>query len=137
MLDLRRGTLQFGPLTVEAGLTLGRLRLAETAKRIVENGPWSTWRLATDEWAALLQFREGQLMSATLSKVLGASDRWDSSPERERERHELHRQLLREQLGSPPFDLDWGTVELIFDQRTGGSSILLRYADANPVQRRR
>lgn len=137
MIDLQRGTLQFGHLTVDAALTLGRLRLAETAKRVVENGPWSTWRLATEEWAALLQFRDGQLMEVTLSKVLGTSDRWDSSPERERERHELHKRLLHEQLGSPPFDMDWGTAELIFDQQTGGSSILLRYADTASVQRRR
>jgi hypothetical protein len=66
--------------------------------------------------------------------VMGFSEReitWaDWSMEQEKQRKQMHDELLREQLNSPPYDFSWGTVTSVVDPHDSSARIILRYRSA-------
>jgi len=108
--------------------------IAEKAVVCVKNEPWCSWSLSptvTGEttWYAHLYFHGERLNRVDLA--IGAtneSQSWDDwTKENEMARKMVHDALLSENLGTPPYDYTWGKVFSVFDERRGGSCIIVDY----------
>jgi len=53
----------------------------------------------------------------------------DWSRERELDRKAQHDALLSRDLGAPPYAFEWGNILSVFDERSGGSIIIVEYRD--------
>jgi hypothetical protein len=142
MIDAAKGAVVLSRGTVSGGLTRAAFLespLAKGARLILENGEHRTWQLAQPLKAservveAQLHFlceRLQRLSVAVVDERFGSS--WDDwSEAREHARQKEHTAWLRTMLGGggPRWTLPWGDVESLYDQRAGGSSISITWAD--------
>jgi hypothetical protein len=110
--------------------------LARASRELVRNEPYCTFALPpaqfdAHQFAWSLSFHGSRLESVTIACAdpeFGSS--WaDWSEERELARKRFHDVLLQSVLGPDwnrhPFS--WGRVDSVFDQKSGASSIVLRY----------
>jgi hypothetical protein len=58
------------------------------------------------------------------------------SKEKEFQRDAMHKKILEEQLGKPPYGYPWGIIGAEYDARTGGSSIGVRYFHSEKERRK-
>lgn len=139
MIDAHTGTLTFErpPATIGRSLTRDeflRSPLAEGATTFVANEPHHAWKLAGTfrscelDMLVVLHFSAQQLTMVSMSNPdprFGTS--WDDhSREKEMARKAAHDTWLARALPSPP-DVSWGSVVSVFDEKTGGSAIVVRY----------
>jgi hypothetical protein len=142
--DLRTGTL-----TTDDGETIGpelsRMAflagsLARGAESLVANGPWHSWRLRRTiggrAFHAGLYFEDERLDMVVLALDDPAFGRsWaEWSREHEQDRKAAHEAWLA---ASDPSIGDgreepWGFVSSVFDEKSGGSEIVIRYGARLP-----
>jgi hypothetical protein len=99
---------------------------------LIENPPRITYRLrgvAIDGRLFVLDvaFHSDALASLSLAIDRGQRDWSDWSKEVELAVKDEHDRWLVSQLGTTSFDRPWGTVESVYDPRSGGSDITIRY----------
>lgn len=111
-------------------------RLAETAKILVKNEPWCSYllkpkRIGGVSFLVSLFFYEQTLQHVELVDAHDYNENenpWSSwSQEKEINRKTKHDTWLKSVLGHPPYQYDWGDVSSLYDLRSGGSSIIIRY----------
>jgi hypothetical protein len=141
-IDRATGTLFLPEIGLRIPPNFTRTELVETQAALVapiaiavQNEPWCSYRLAgislrDTELHISLQFKGEQLISTQLchsAERFGNS--WDTwSEEKEKARKAFHDQWLATQLGDPPGEHAWGTVDSSYDSKGGFSSITLSYA---------
>lgn len=146
MIDKETGDIQFPDWEISLSSSLTRERslkspLASDAKVSVKNEPYCSWRLVPtnwkdNQWWHITVFFKGE----TLYQVnLGASknelgSEWkDWSEETEISKRDYYVDLLGRLLGvsmAKHFDFSWGSIEAIYDEKTGGSHIMIKYGTA-------
>jgi hypothetical protein len=109
--------------------------LGAKAKLIVANEGFRTYRLEGIlkngiECGITLTFQEGILKTATLiPRWSEAPKKWaDWSLDKELEYKEMNDRLIRESLGSPPYQYEWGNVSSTYDAKSGYSVIVFQYS---------
>lgn len=142
-LDSRTGTLDLGearvlgPETTHDQFRSSPLGLA--SRPLILNGPWRSYSLPRiAEGVVTFQvaiYFEGE--SATMLEIANASPEFgrswaDWSPENEERRRAWHGRWLAETQGVLPGDFAWGSLSSMTDPKSGGSSIVLRFAPARP-----
>lgn len=108
--------------------------LGASASVCVENEPWCSWNLSPavtngKKWYLQLCFHADRLTRVGVT-VADPNERqsWaDWSREKEQDRKVQHDVLLTNDLGTPPYNFSWGKVLSVFDERSGGSSIIVEY----------
>jgi hypothetical protein len=108
--------------------------LAGAASVCVKNEPWCSWDLPVavadgKKWYVRLQFH-ADLLTRVEVTVADPNERqsWsDWSREKELDRKAQHDALLSHDLGTPPYAFAWGKIFSVFDERSGGSSIIVDY----------
>ena len=110
--------------------------LGARAEVWVRNEPHCAYRaqvrLGGKRVVLVLRFQGEDLRGVELAL---AGDRWgtswdDWSEALEGEKQRAHDAWLRDHLGPPPYDYAWGTVESCYDERSGASTIVVRYQAA-------
>jgi hypothetical protein len=141
MIDQTTGTVAIpgGSESISPGLTRSAFLsspLAASASICVENEPWCSWDLppvVADEkkWYVRLYFHADRLTRIGLTVAdPNESQSWSEwSKEKELDRKARHDALLSRELKTPPYDFAWGKVLSVFDERSGGSSIIVDYTN--------
>lgn len=109
---------------------------ASAASVCVKNEPWCSWDLFPvvadgKKWYVRLQFHADRLTRVEVT-VADPNERqsWaDWSREKEPDRKAKHDALLFRDLGSAPYAFAWGKILSVFDERSGGSSIIVDYGN--------
>ena len=99
----------------------------------VKNEPHCSWRLKPIEWNGKKWYITAYFHGNHLNMIhIGAGSpefgtSWDDwSEEKEQFRKQYHEQILKEELGPPPYDFTWGIVKSIYDSKGGASSIIIQ-----------
>lgn len=122
-------------LTREAFL---KSTLSKTAKVKVKNEPYCSWKLAPTKWQdrkwwnIIVFFKEEKLYQVNLaaSETESGSPWEDWSEESEIGKKNYYIEFLGELLGFSGVEhrgFSWGTVKAIYDQKTGGSYIIVKF----------
>jgi hypothetical protein len=139
MINPETGSLSFQDPIVEIGPALTRSEfrsasLSEDAADWVINEPWRSWKIAgvcvaeSIPFIVVLYFHGERLAMIDLchsDPKFGTS--WnDYSLEKEMSRKASHNRWLAASLGTQR-TFPWGSAQSEYDQRSGGSSIIIRY----------
>lgn len=141
MIDRASGTIRFDhhpEAVVLPTLTRAAFLAAPVwqGRRIsVQNEPWCSWKvgdLEADgrELVASFYFHGQQLRTVSLAVVdpeFGSTSWSDWSEQRELARKALHDRILRRDLGLLRRSFGWGVASSVYDSKSGGSSIVVRY----------
>ena len=137
--DLRNGDLALDDVSLVIGRSLNKQtflssELGKSSKEIISNQEWSTFNtgihsIRGELFVLGLSFFGADLVEFDLTNVQPGEKRtWsDWSKEKEMARKDRHDKWLANQLGKPPYKLAWGQVFSVYDQQSGGSSIIVRY----------
>ena len=136
MINPNTGNIEFSepPVSIKPSLSLSAFLsspLGITARLILKNGPWSTFSVFAkscgQDFAVTLIFSNNMLLEAHIA-MCWDGDSWKIWSEKsEHEKKLRHDSLLAEDIGTPPYNFPWGSVDSIVDPKTGGSSILVHY----------
>jgi hypothetical protein len=145
-IDVCTGVIAFPRLPLGAHSTRTELLaspLADGAKIVVENDPWWTYGLPVQplggrEFAVMLSFEGEELRAVYLTDTdprFGTS--WDDySEEKEQARKRQHDRWLRQSLGrGRPWRFPWGTLDSVYDPRSGSSMIAVDYEPTGEARR--
>lgn len=138
-IDRRTGAITLPRGVLEPALTRGVFLaspMAEGVEIFVQNEPWCSYKLArvpvgAREFIVVAFFHDQQLTHVNLMDVdpaFGSSDWTDWSEEKEINRKARHEEWLRE-IGVPVGNYSWGSVASEYDQRSGGSDIIITYRE--------
>ena len=103
--------------------------------------PWSSVRLPRvyiqrEPWVIIAAFHDSRLdsVSLTVARPEFGADWSQWSEQRERSRQSFHDEVLLRDLGgtSGVYRFDWGVVTSIYDERSGGALISVRYTPTRP-----
>jgi len=143
MINKKTGEIRFPGWDVSLGPSFTRQRLlnsplSEGAKVRVQNEPYCSWSLIPirwedNKWWHTTVFFKGE----TLYQVnLGVSENelgseWkDWSEETEMNKRDYYVDLLGRLFGFSGvkhLELSWGNIEAVYDEKTGGSYIIIKY----------
>ena len=141
MIDQNTGeiTIESVPIRFGADFSRGEFLhspLVKNASVFVKNEPYCSYQIGTfraDDLSLIISlwFFGKKLESVELvhhtAEQFGSS--WaDWTEENELKRKAIHDAWLEKQLGKPPYIYDWGAVSSVYDERSGGSSIVVRYS---------
>ena len=111
--------------------------LTKDASIQIENGEYSSWRLPPTKWdekwwTAVIYFEGEQLYQLVLAASESeASPGWENwSEERERNMKGYYATVLERLFGFSrvgPYKFPWGMVEIVYDERSAGSYIIIKY----------
>lgn len=132
MIDQRTGSIELLGGEVKPFLKLSNFletELGRRAKKGLEHGEWLNYDARIgDSLNAVFVFKDGALVEARLSKRSPEESSWATWSEAEESRRKAaHDDLLKQELGNPPYRFLWGVVESVLDQKGGGSQIIVRY----------
>ncbi len=137
--DLRKGKLVLDDISLVIDSSLSKntflsSELQASSKETVSNKEWSSFntgihRICGESFVLSLSFFGADLVEFHLTNVQpGEKDTWsDWSEEKEMARKNRHDKWLANQLGKPPYKFAWGQVFSVYDQKSGGSLIVVRY----------
>ena len=100
--------------------------LGAAAKLGVVNAGWITMHIHPEPQVyASLSFKDNQLIVLDVSMLMpsGESDTLDRACELRRKAH--HDAWLKSELGNPPYEYLWGTVDSTFDEKGLSSGIIV------------
>lgn len=99
------------------------------AKLILENQGWSTYRINSDQKVFfVVQFKNDVIEQIRIAFALKPNYPNQWNVESEAARKTIHDQMLREEIGIPPYRFGWGQIESVIDPRSGASQIIITYA---------
>jgi hypothetical protein len=142
MLDKETGAVKFpsweillsSDVTREAFLNSS---LAKSASLQVENGEYCSWRLSPtkwdDKWWTTVVYFEGErlyqlILAASETQVNPGWEGWSEELERDMQiYYSTVLEKLTGVLGVKLYEFPWGTVETIYDERSAGSYIIIKY----------
>jgi len=142
MIDKDTGILKLNELTVSPSITCEEFLSSSVGKKagiFLENTPFCSYRLEMElpdekrkagKWSVILYFSGNtiEMVSLTvLDDMYGTS--WDDwSEEKEMERKKYHDEWLEFYIDlKSPYSFPWGEIISVYDSRTGGSSIFIKY----------
>ena len=143
MINKKTGEIKFPGWEVSLSPSLTRERflkstLAEDAKVKVKNELYCSWNLIPTKWEdykwwnIMVFFKDERLYQVNLAASdheIGA--RWeDWSEELELRKKDYYTALLGRLLGFSGVEhhgLSWGSVKAVYDEKTGGSYIIVKY----------
>jgi hypothetical protein len=132
MFDIDTGIVSFGSIILEKGDTREAFlttNVGVSAQLVVENQSWSTYEFSSDEKAFFaVQFKNGVIEQIYIAFALNGNDRNTWTAAAEVSRKSLHDQMLRKEIGAPPYLFSWGRIESVIDPRSGASQIIVTYA---------
>ena len=113
--------------------------LAQGASVQVENGEYCSWRLSptkweNDKWWITVVYFKGELLyqlmlAASEAEVSSGRESW--SEEREMSMKSYYESVLEKLFGFSgvhPYKFHWGLIETVYDERSLGSYIIIKYA---------
>lgn len=130
-IDVQTATLSLHGLMLSAGTNLGSLQASRSAdfrRPIISNGIFETYRIADNEAASHLVFKNGKLWQVRTSMFTAEDASGFATESTERLRHAKHKAELKRLLGGTHLHCSNGsTVELCFDERSLTSTIITTY----------
>jgi len=112
--------------------------LAQGATIEVRNEPYCSWKLIPrkwddNKWWIVIVYFEGErlfqvILAASDSETSSGWENW--SEESEKQLKNCYALVLGQLLGvsgAKPYKFSWGTVEAVYDERSGSSFIVIRY----------
>jgi hypothetical protein len=141
MIDKQTGEIKFPGWDISLSPAVTRevflkSPLAQGAKVTVNNEPYCSWRLVPTNgedqkwWHTIVYFKGEKLYQINLAASDDESGSgWeDWSEEFERHKKDYYTALVERFLGfSRQQDFSWGSVEAVYDEKTGGSYIMIKY----------
>ena len=140
MFDISNGTIYFRKYGVSFDPSLthemfSRTELYKDATPYIMNPPFRSYKIKEPidildkRFMLVLFFNKERLNIIQLSfcdryKPSGWDDWYE---EKEIEIKKQQDVLLKDNLGNPPYEYQWGSLESVFDQRSGSSHIILTY----------
>jgi hypothetical protein len=122
----------FAGFRLSAGLPLEHLKTlnpVQFGRPVISNGEWETFRVVDSEAACHLVFRDGLLWQVRIALFVDGDRQGFASESLERERHAAHEAFLLREIGATDLRFpDGSRIELCFDVRNLGSSIVVTYA---------
>ena len=103
--------------------------LGKSAKRSESSKGWVIYDGVADEKLSVaFRFKDARLAEVELRFKNNKRKSWDDwSESSEKQLKRKHDEWLEKLLGKPPHKFTWGDVLSIYDQRSGASSIIVRY----------
>ena len=144
-LNLDQGSFRVGPGTRgEAFVASG---IGAQSALILSNQQYRTYKTPIQiiddrSFLLTLSFEDGHLASVRLYPVEASpaqAESWASYSEADqlKKKMENDRWLLSVFGTTPPYTLPWGSVQSVFDARSGASEIIIRYVAGDAVSRGR
>lgn len=131
MFDISTGTVNHTGVTLRRGETRENFLAAyagANAQLMVENQGWSTYRFSPDQKVFFaVQFKNCVIEQICIAFALNENDPNLWTVESEAARKLLNDQMLREEIGAPPYRFSWGQIESVSDPRSGASQIIVTY----------
>jgi len=132
MFNINTGTVNHRDVTLRLGETREDFLATDAganAQLMVENQGWSTYRFSPDQKVFFVaQFKNDVIKQIHIAFALDGNDPNPWTVESETARKSRHDQMLREEIGSPPYRFSWGQIESVTDPRSGASQIIITYA---------
>jgi hypothetical protein len=140
MFDIKNGTiyLEKYKINIDPSFTHEKFCSSELFKKatpFVKNPPYNSYRLEEDvdflgeKFTMVLFYQNEKLNRINLSfYVLNNSLSWgDWSEEKELETKKRQDNLLKQIFGEPPYEYQWGSLESVYDKRSGSAHFIIIY----------
>jgi len=125
------GVVEFANGSVSGATSLSAFLespLGRSAELVVENAPYITYKIRPETCiGATLTFRHQQLLHLGWAFIMPGETDADWSVESELRRKRLHEEWLQKELGSPPYQYNWGRIVSEFDAKGVSSAIIAAY----------
>jgi hypothetical protein len=104
--------------------------LGRAAEVVVDNEPHITYRIRPESGIAAVVYFEGSRLR-TISWQLELPPELERtwSVEHELERKRVHDNWLRQEIGKPPYQFQWGRLESNYDPKGCASAIIVSYVE--------
>lgn len=140
MFNIKNGAIYFEKykISVDLGFTHERFCSSELFKKatpFVKNPPYNSYRiedyieLLGEKFIMVLFFQNEKLNRMNLSIYNpNSSGSWDDwSEEKELETKKRQDNLLKQNFGEPPYEYQWGSLESVYDKRSGSAHLIIIY----------
>jgi hypothetical protein len=140
MFDIKNGTiyLEKYKINIEPSFTHEKFCSSELFKKatpFVKNPPYNSYRLEEginflgEKFTIVLFYHNDRLSRMNLSfYVPNKSVSWDDwCEEKELETKNRQDNLLKQNFGDPPYEYQWGSLESVYDKRSGSSHLIISY----------
>ncbi len=136
MIDAKTGEIALGATTIGPSFTLGSFRrstLSPRAPPLVGGGAWQSFDIGKHPigealFDITLRF-DGERLAMISMAIADAGeageDAWSEKAARAAKKR--HDRWLAQELGSPPYEYEWGRIESTYDPRSVSSGITINY----------
>lgn len=125
------GAIEFADGTIHASLDRTAFlatSLGQTATVPQQNAGWTHYDIRPEPGIAATLLYDGDRLDRVFLMMDTPSDnpgQWSEAIERERKR--IHDDWLRDTLGDPPYEFEWGKIDSQYDPRSCASDIIVLY----------
>lgn len=125
------GSIEFASGTIHASLdrmAFLATALGRTATIPMQNAGWTHYDVRPEPGIAATLLYDGDRLDRVYLMMDTPSDRPDQWSEAiEHERKDIHDKWLRDALGNPPYEFEWGKITSQYDPRSCASDIIVSY----------
>lgn len=130
-IDIATGALHFDAGTIDPTTDVQAFLASPCGRKsspIASNDPYSShvFQPETGVTAAIF-FRESRVTMVHFSFALPGDEPGHWTEEHEQLRKLRHDQWLAHELGSPPYDYEWGRIASVYSERDGESDVVVTY----------
>lgn len=131
MFDISTGTITYKEVILrkrQAREAFLATDVGTNAQLMVGNQDWITYRFSSDQKVFFVaQFKNNEIEQVHIAFALSGNDPKPWTVESETARKSLHDQMLREEIGVPPYQFVWGRIESVRDPRNDAAQIIVTY----------
>jgi hypothetical protein len=140
MFDIKNGTIFLEKLEtkIDSCFTHDKFCSSELFKKatpLVKNPPYNSYRIEDnidflgEKFNMVLFYQNEKLNRINLSFYNpNSSGSWNNwSEEKELETKKRQDNLLKQNFGAPPYEYQWGSLESVYDKRSGSAHLIIVY----------